>query len=339
MEMKVTERVPVNDRSQVAEARRLAAGVGRVLGFDETRVGHASIVATELATNLLKYAGGGEILLRSVQGGATSGVEVIALDKGPGIENVGESLRDGYSTSGSPGSGLGAVQRLSSLFDIYSRPGRGTAVLSQLWRRPPASVPAQPLEVAGVCLPVKTEEACGDAWAAHQSRERALIMVADGLGHGEHAAAASAVATKVFEDSLDGTPAQIIERMHRALRGTRGAAVAVAELRCSQRVVRYAGVGNISGRIVSGDGGHGTVSHNGTLGMDAPKIQELTYPWPNDGMLVLHSDGLGPHWNLEDYPGLRARHPALIGGVLFRDHNRIQDDATVVVAREARISP
>jgi hypothetical protein len=103
--------------------------------------------------------------------------------------------------------------------------------------------------------------------------------------------------------------------------------------------VRYAGVGNISGRIISGEGVQGMVSYNGTVGLEARKIQEFTYPWPNDGMLVLHSDGLGTHWNLEDYPGLRARHTSIVCGVLFRDHNRIHDDAAVVVAREARVSP
>jgi hypothetical protein len=225
------------------------------------------------------------------------------------------------------------------LFDLYSRPDKGTAVLSQLWRQPPASAPARPLEVGGVCLPVKTELACGDAWAVHQFRERAMIMVADGLGHGELAAEASAKAVKVFEDSLDRTPAQMMERIHDALRGTRGAAVAVAEMRLGQRLVCYAGVGNISARIVSEEGVHRMVSNNGTLGLEARNIREFTYPWPTEGVLILHSDGLGSHWNLADYPGLRARHTALIAGVLFRDVNRIPDDATVIVAREARISP
>ena len=338
--MKVTERVPVGDKSQVAEARRLTATMGRVLGFDEALVAQASIVATELAANLLSHAGGGEMLLRSFQRGAASGVEVIALDKGPGIEHVGQALRDGYSTSGSPGTGLGAVQRLSSVFDLYSRPGKGTAVLSQLWQKRPSDFvpPPHPLEMGMVCVPVTTEEACGDTWAVHQSRERTLIMVADGLGHGEHAAQASVVAAKVFEEDLDSTPAQMIERMHVALRATRGAAVAVAELLWSQHLVRYAGVGNISGRMVSGEVIHGMVSHNGTVGLEARKIQELSYPWPDDGLIILHSDGLASQWNLEDYPGLRARHAALISGVLFRDHNRIRDDSVVVVLRKARIS-
>jgi anti-sigma regulatory factor (Ser/Thr protein kinase) len=340
MAMKDSGRVLVGDTSRVAEARRLTATMGRALGFDETQVARASIVVTELGANLLSHAGAGEILFRSLQVGEASGLEVLALDQGPGIDHVGEALRDGYSTSGSPGTGLGAVERLSSVFDIYSRPGKGTAVLSQVWQeRPTTSVPRHPLEVGIVCLPVTTEEACGDAWAVHQFRERTLVMVTDGLGHGEHAAQASTAAAKIFEECLDRTPAQIVECMHNALRWTRGVAVAIAELLWSQHLVRYAGVGNISGRLVSAEGVRGMVSQNGTAGLEARTIQEVSYPWPDDGLLILHSDGLAPRWDLEDYPGLRARHAALIGGVLFRDYNRIRDDTAVVVVRKSRYSP
>jgi anti-sigma regulatory factor (Ser/Thr protein kinase) len=314
--------------------------MGSDLGLDEVCVEHVSIVVTELATNLVKHAGGGDLILRALRIAGPTGIEALSLDKGPGIGNVGESLSDGYSTSGSPGTGLGAIQRFSSLFDIYSRPGRGTAVLSRIWRQPPsASAQVRPLEVGVVCLPVTTEEACGDAWALHQTRERALIILTDGLGHGPGAAEASAAAVDIFENHTNNSPAEMIERMHAALRSTRGAAVTVTEMLWGRRILRYAGVGNISGRIFSGDAVRNMVSHNGTVGLEARKIVEFTYPWPEDGLLVLHSDGLATHWNLDDYPGLRGRNPALIAGVLFRDHNRVRDDSTVVVIRETRSSP
>ena len=123
------------------------------------------------------------------------------------------------------------------------------------------------------------------------------------------------------------------------MRSTRGAAVSVTEMLWDRRILRYAGVGNISGRIFSGDALRNMVSHNGTVGLEARKIVEFTYPWPEDGLLIMHSDGLATHWNLDDYPGLRGRDPALIAGVLFRDHNRVRDDSTVVVIREKRSSP
>ena len=333
-------RLRVEEPSQVGEARRLAAAICQALGFDETRIGHVSIVVAELATNLVKHAGGGELIFRALQCADTSGIEILSLDKGPGIKHVGESLRDGCSTSGSLGTGLGAVQRLSSLFDLYSTPGQGVAVLSRIWRQPPpVSPPPGPLEVGVVCLPVAAEEMCGDAWAVHQSRERALIMVADGLGHGQYAAEASAEAAKIFENYADSSPAEMIERMHAALRGTRGAAVSVAEVLWGRHIVRYAGVGNISGRIFSGAAVRNMVSHNGTVGLEARNIEEFTYPWLEDGLLILHSDGLATYWNLDGYPALRGRQPVLIAAVLFRDHNRVRDDSTVVVIREARRSP
>jgi anti-sigma regulatory factor (Ser/Thr protein kinase) len=330
----------VDESSRVGEARRLAASMSRKLGLDEVRIEHVAIVVTELATNLVKHAGGGDLIVRVLQGAETSGIEALSLDKGPGIRNVGESLRDGYSTTGSPGKGLGAIQRLSSLFEIYSTLGRGTAVLSRIWRQPPpASTPLRPLEMGVVCLPTMGEVACGDAWAVHQDPERALIMLADGLGHGPDAAAASAAAVDIFDNYSRNGPVEMIERMHAAMLSTRGAAVAVTEVLWEQRVVRFAGVGNISGRIFSGDAFCNMVSHNGTVGFEARNIVEFTYPWPEDGLLVLHSDGLATRWNLDDYQGLRGRNPALIAGVLFRDHNRVRDDSTVVVIRETRRMP
>lgn len=338
--MKDTYRLRVEESSQVGEARRLAASMGRDLGLDEVCVAHVSIVVTELATNLVKHAGGGDLILHALRIAGTSGIEALSLDKGPGIENVGACLSDGHSTSGSPGNGLGAIQRLSSLFDIYSKPGRGTAVLSRIWRPlPSVSASPYPIEVGAVCLPVITEEACGDAWALHQTRERTLVMLADGLGHGPAAAEASAAAVDIFENHSGNGPAEMIERMHAAMLSTRGAAVAVTELRWDRRVVRFAGLGNISGRIFSGDAFKNMVSHNGTVGLEARNIVEFTYPWPEDGLLVLHSDGLTTRWNLDDYPGLQGRNPTLIAGVLFRDHNRVRDDSTVVVIRETRSLP
>ena len=339
--MNVTNRQRVEEMSQVGEARRVAVSMGHALGFDDAGVGNIAIVATELATNLVKHAGGGEIIVRTIQMPNASGIEMLSLDKGPGIKHVGQSLRDGYSTSESLGTGLGAIRRLSSLFDLYSKPHLGTAVLSGIWRQSSLATPSPPpLEVGAVCLPIATEEACGDAWVIHQSGERAVILLADGLGHGQDAAQASAAAVTVCENhAANSTPAELIERMHAALRGTRGAAVAVAEVLTHQRIVRYAGMGNISGRILSGETERNLFTNNGTVGMESRKIQEFTYDWPEDGLLILHSDGLDTHWNLNNYPGLRSHHPALVAGVLFRDHSRIRDDSTVLAVEEARRSP
>ena len=158
-------------------------------------------------------------------------------------------------------------------------------------------------------------------------------MIADGLGHGPNAAAASQAAVRVFLGSAELLPSAILSEMHGALRSTRGAAVAVASLDGATGEIRYAGVGNVTGTIVNGSESRSMVSHNGTVGHEMRKVQEFTYPWPQDSIVVMHSDGLQSHWRLDRYPGLAARHAAVIAGLLYRDFSRGRDDLTAVVAR------
>jgi hypothetical protein len=175
---------------------------------------------------------------------------------------------------------------------------------------------------------------CGDAWAAPQHHDRSVVLVADGLGHGLLAAEAARTAVRVFRDNPLLGPLAVLSAIHAALRGTRGAAVAVAETDLNARVLRYAGVGNIAGCVLADGVSRSMVSQNGTVGHEVRKLQEFSYPFPPGATLLMHSDGLVSRWNLGPYPGLVGRDPALIAGVLYRDFERGRDDATVVVARE-----
>jgi hypothetical protein len=298
-------------------------------------------VATEAATNLAKHATGGQVVLRSLAPeDAGCGVEVLALDRGPGIADVGRSLRDGYSTAGTAGAGLGAIRRLADLFDLATAPGLGTALVARVCRRDvPDAAPPQAVEVGAVCLPVAGEEACGDAWAVESSPTRTAVLVADGLGHGLLAATAAAEAVRVFRKTAGSHPEEIVRALHAALRPTRGAAAAVAVIDHPARTLRYAGVGNISGVVLALGRRQGLVSHSGTLGHDARKVQSFEYVWPAGALLVMHSDGLASQWDLGRYPGLSARHPALAAGVLYRDYRRDRDDVGVVCLREAGGTP
>jgi anti-sigma regulatory factor (Ser/Thr protein kinase) len=325
--------VPVLEASGVAEARRIAAGLAARLGFDEADAGRVAIVASEAATNLAKHAGGGAVLVNAVSADGQVGVEILVLDAGPGITDVDRSLRDGFSTAGSPGTGLGAMRRLAGRFEIYSTGGAGTAMLARVWpRRAPDAARAR-LEVAGVCVAKVGESACGDAWAVAERPGGATILVADGLGHGPDAAAAAGTAVSLFHERPDLAPGPLLERLHGGLRASRGAAVAAAHVDLARRLVTFAGVGNVSGTILH-DGTRSLASHNGTIGHEVRRIREFQYPWPDGALLVLHTDGLGTHWTLDRYPGLATRHPSLVAGVLYRDFKRDRDDVTVVVARE-----
>ncbi len=327
--------VPMGESSRVGEARRLAMTMAGRLGFDESGSGGVALVVTEAATNLVKHGGGGELLLIPIARGGRDGLEVLALDKGPGIADVGRALADGYSTAGSPGNGMGAMMRLAGAFDVYSAPGLGTAVLARLWAgRAPAAVPEGGLDVGAICLPRTGEVASGDAWATAGAGGRTLILAVDGLGHGPQAAEASRQAVRVFGERAHLGPGEALKSAHSALRATRGAVAAIAEVDPDAGTVRYAGVGNIAGAILAGPTSQSLVSMNGTIGHEAKRFQEFTYAWPAGALLVMHSDGLATSWRLDRYPGLTARDPSLIAGVLYRDFVRGRDDVTVLVARE-----
>jgi anti-sigma regulatory factor (Ser/Thr protein kinase) len=323
--------LPVEDSSQVGNARREAANMTALLGFSAEDAGKVALAITEAATNILKHASRGKILLRPLSNARTPGIEILALDRGPGMANVTASLRDGHSTAGSMGTGLGALQRLSHSFEIYSQLGRGTALRMEFWAER-ALRAEQAFEIGGVCLAKAGEPVSGDAWHYESNGRFLTLLVADGLGHGVDAAVASGAATRVLADHPLAEPPELIDTCHRALAPTRGAAVAVARLEAGAEKGSFAGIGNIVARVELARTRH-LVSHNGTVGHTVRKIQEFAFPWPVGSLLILHSDGLGTHWDLAAYPGLATKHPSLIAGVLYRDFERGRDDVSVVVVR------
>ena len=325
----------VTDRSQVSEVRQAARVAAERAGFGETDAHRAGLVATELATNLVKHSGvGGQLLLRACSGPAPE-IELIAVDRGPGIANVAQSLADGFSTAGSAGTGLGAIRRIADVFDIYSLPGNGTVVLARV--RSEATEVARPpaFEVGGISVAMPGETICGDGWTAVSDRGRAIIGVVDGLGHGKYAAEASAAALRAMAAPMLGSSVETLSAMHDAVRHTRGAAGTVVSVDPRATMVTAAGVGNVSAVIVADEKMRQTVSLGGILGHQVRQFRQYQYPWSGGAMLVMHSDGLISHWSLEPYPGLRQRHPVVVAAVLYRDFQRGRDDVTVVVGREA----
>lgn len=322
------------DPSQVGEARRVASEFARRVGANEAQLGRVAIVATEMATNIVKHAGGagGMIAIDRFSDARGSGLELLAIDKGPGIADVGISLADGYSTAGSAGTGLGAISRQADQFAVYSRSGLGTVVLARFALLPPAAdAPAIDFGVVRATYPGET--VCGDDWAFNAGPHGRTLLVVDGSGHGPLAAQAAEVATKIFGEYASEDCVALVERIHRGLAATRGAALAVARIDGAQRVIRFVGVGNIAGVLMIGIEARQMVSHNGTAGHVAPRIREFTYPFSGAPCVILHSDGLSNRWRMADYPGLVACHPSLIAGVLFRDFRRARDDATIAVMR------
>ncbi len=330
MEIAFSEWVGVTDASSVGEARRSALTIAHRLGLDETRSGEFALLATEASRNVLIHGGGGQVI---VAGFAEAGVPVarlLAIDKGSGINNIAQAMSDGFSTAGTMGGGLGAMKRIASTLEIFTGRG-GTVIMLEVGQAPKN----EKLQLAGVAVPYPGERFCGDGWTWHCSPDRTLALLADGLGHGWEAEEAAKEAIATFHRRVNSAPAEILRYIHDALRKTRGAVAAIAEIRHSEQLLTYAGVGNISAVLHGADKSQSLVSHNGTLGVTTSRIQEFKSRWSPDSVLVLHSDGVNSKWDLFSYSGLIAKHPAVIGAALIRDFRRQRDDASVVVVKAA----
>lgn len=338
--MMATCRIAVEEQSQVAEARRIARKMAVDVGLDVPSQEQVAIVVTEACTNLLKYAGGGQILVNAPRTDyGDSGLEVLAIDRGPGIRNLERSLQDGYTTGNSPGHGLGTIVRLSTAADFYSELGKGTALIARWSIGRMGCDHVNGLRIGAISVAKTGQEVCGDSWSVVKDRDRWTLMVADGLGHGYEAHVASLAAVQVLREHPEFMPKALLEYANGALRSTRGAAVAVARIDLAAGKVTFAGIGNVAAQIYAGvKSSQHLVSVNGTVGQQSQQIREFSYAWPDDGIMILYSDGLTTGTGFEAHPGLILRDPGLMAGVLYRDFSRGHDDATVVVAKATRRS-
>lgn len=341
-------RVHVATRSDLTTARGVLADLTADLtadptaepGVDEETLGRIRLVVSELATNLIRHAGGGILLLRRLTapspGLSSGGLECLSLDKGPGIADIGFALADRHNPEPAPGGGLGyglgAVRRLSDRFDIHSSRGLGTAVLAQVHG---PSNPASP-DTAGTArffawgaamVPMAGSDACGDGWAV---RPDGLVLVVDGLGHGEAASVAARRAEEVFAAVPASRDAQaILVSIHEALRGTRGAAACVLKLHRGE--VEFSSVGNIAAAVLSGAGSVTLGGRWGVVGYNAVPPSAARVAWNPGDQIVLHSDGCSHLMNLVADRHLRHADPALTAAVLLRDGVGRIDDQTIVV--------
>ncbi|MGF6097003.1 ATP-binding protein [Pseudomonas sp. 18175] len=318
----------IEEVSQIGHTRRVAQKLAEQLGFDETDAGRVALVATELASNILKHADHGALHLRATGNG---GVELLAVDRGQGFE-LNNCLVDGFSTGGTQGIGLGAISRQAQVFDVHAD-SRGTAILARLW---PRNTPVKDIRYGVSQHSLHNDPHCGDAWHLAIEPGRFSVLVADGLGHGEQAEQAAKAGEQVFAQAAFVDATVLMNDMHTAMGGTRGGAMAVAQYDAVADNLRFTGVGNIGASLIGPDKSRGLASHPGIVGVQFRKAHPFDYAQVAGQLLILYSDGLQSRWNLSDYPGLAHRHPALIAAILHRDFCRGRDDVTVfVIALEA----
>jgi anti-sigma regulatory factor (Ser/Thr protein kinase) len=328
--------IPIEEETQVAAARRAAADLCRRLQLADATVARAELVAVELAGNILHHAQRGKLYLGPVPDGA--GLMMVSVDSGPGMGDIQIAMRDGFSTGGTPGLGLGSVQRQTEGLDLYSRSEHGTVISTTL--RDHSAVPAA--KTAVLSIPLAGETVNGDSWAIYRQRERTIYLMVDGLGHGHYASQAAAAAIRVADAAIACEPdillAAILQRMHQPMQATRGAAVLLVSSPVvpdgAETTLLCCGVGNVSAVLCAPDGTtKALVSHNGTVGHRMARVQEFTYSAVRGTLLVMHTDGISTRWKLSQYPGLQRHAPATIAGMIMRDAARERDDATVLVER------
>jgi anti-sigma regulatory factor (Ser/Thr protein kinase) len=317
----------VEDPSAAGACRGAAIALASRLGFPAARADKLALAVTEAASNLHKHARQGSMLLRIARDGGIPGIELVTIDAGPGLRDTGAALRDGHSTAGSLGIGLGAIRRLADSCDLYSVPGHGTALAARFWPAPREGTP----RYAGVVRPIAGETECGDVFGVAETDTGVIGVLCDGLGHGPLAATAAAQGVSAVLEEPPGEPAALVERAHRKMAHTRGGAIGVVQL--SGHVIRFAGLGNIAAAILADGTRRSMISVPGIAGHQARAIRQFEYTAPPGAAVILHSDGISSRWEAGVLPGLNARDPLVVAAMLLAEAGTRRDDAGILVLK------
>jgi anti-sigma regulatory factor (Ser/Thr protein kinase) len=321
----------VEDASAVVACRNAVLAMADRLQFPAARVGELALAVTEAAANLHKHAHQGSLGLSVDRDAAPPGIALVSIDAGPGLADVNAAMRDGHSTAGTLGIGLGAIRRLADFCDLYSVPGHGTALAARFRPERPSATGGRPARWAGLVRPITGEVECGDVYGANQADEVVTAVLCDGLGHGPLAASAAMAGVTAVLDEPGSEPAALVERAHRRMSHTRGGAIGVVQV-CGQ-VARFAGLGNIAASILSDGSRKSMISVPGIAGHQARTIRQFEYQVPPGAAVVLHSDGITSRWKAAALPGVAGKDPLLIAAVLLAEAGIHRDDAGLLVLK------
>jgi anti-sigma regulatory factor (Ser/Thr protein kinase) len=329
-------RYKIPDRSYSSMVKREIHRVAATIGFTPTRLAEADIVISEMITNLNKHTPEGELLVKPVLDYYNrQGIEIISIDNGKGIDNLAEMIKDGKSTAGTLGQGLGAIKRLSDDFDIYTLPGWGTIVLSRIFTPAKTKITSRAqIDINTLMLPKTGEELCGDGWKYLKNGTTVKLIALDGLGHGPEAHKASKKAVKEFTVIKDSTPSDTIKILHRRIRDTRGAVGMIVHIDTYLNLIAYAGLGNISAKNINADNIKNLVSYNGIIGHTIPNtIHSNSIPWQPYDTLIIYSDGLKSRWDFMQLPNILQYDGSVIAAALYKDFSRHTDDLLIIVIK------
>jgi len=328
-------RYSLPDKSYQAVTRSELRKQAESAGFIGHRLGEAEIIIAEITSNLMKHAGKDcNILVRQLDDGK-GGIELIAIDSGPGIRRPLQMMQDGQSTKKTLGQGLGAIQRLSNHFDLYSMPGWGTILYSRIHVDKKHNAAPENFDISVLSIAKEKQVLNGDAWCMVNDGKKIRLVVIDGLGHGAAAHSASQVAVNAFKQFPKKNPTEQLKLLHESLRKTRGAVATIVYVDEKNRQLLYSGVGNISMKVISAVNVHGCFSYNGIVGHIMPvSLNDHLLQWNNKtDIIIMHSDGLTGRWDVKKYPGIMQHNLVILCAALYKDHSRGNDDTTILVGR------
>jgi negative regulator of sigma-B (phosphoserine phosphatase) len=188
------------------------------------------------------------------------------------------------------------------------------------------------MEFGIVHRPKSGNHISGDAYLIKEEGDATLICIADGLGSGEAAAEASQAAIRCAEVNSTLPLSDIMTKCHQALRGTRGAVIALMRIRFAESMITFVGVGNI-GIHTRSVAPIKPISRNGIVGYRLPRLQEFTYPYTPGDLFVLHTDGISSRFILDDSLWKEVQDVQTMADEIAQNVGKDNDDVTILIAR------
>lgn len=336
-----SQHINITSASDVSRARNCAKFMAQTIGFRNVVIEEISLAVSELASNLVKHAKGGSLTLLPLSDGELFGIQIESHDKGPGIEDLDKALTDGFSTVGSLGFGLGAVNRLMDEFTITSRckkPDNGTHILCKRFVRKDLPRTSNcPLEFGVATRAHPLMNVNGDTFVIKQWGSGALLGVIDGVGHGQNALLAAQTARLYVETHYDQPLSSIFIGVDRACRSTRGVVMSLARFDWNEDMttitLTFSGIGNVEIHVNPKLEPMRLLVTRGILGVNANKPIITDHLWKPNYFMVLHSDGVSANWRWSDFPEIEKASADVAAQHLLHSLARDDDDATVIVVR------
>lgn len=321
-----------SDRSYQAAIKREIHTLAFKGTFTKKRLAEIDIVVSEIVSNLSKHAVKGEMFVRLVTTEGIQGIEIIALDQGPGIDDIPRMMTDGVSTTNTLGNGLGSIRRLTNEFQIYSQKEWGTILYCTLYdKQLPQKQTQETINIKSIIVPKPNEEVCGDGFYLKVSRNYIKLFLGDGLGHGKEAHLSVQAAIDAFKRCPANSPLENLRFIHDSVKKTRGLVCTVAVLDRKELKWKICGVGNIQIRLVDGIAARSYVGYNGIIGLNVPNtLHDQVYNYEKGQTLIMCSDGIKSKWDLSGLPGILRHDPAILGGAIYKDFARGTDDISIV---------